>query len=73
MSIVCAHVKNLESCLRTSYTKRIKCTVACEFMTPHFLLPAAKATIGWTWNKFCYNRISWVSVIVSEAQRIMSS
>lgn len=73
MSTVCAHVNNLESCLRASYTKRIECNVACEFMTSHFLLSAAKATIDWTWNKFCLNWISWVSVIVSKAQHIASS
>jgi hypothetical protein len=73
MSIVCAQVKNLESSLRASYTKQIQCNVACDFMTSHFLLSAAKATIVWTWNKFCLNRISWVSVKVSKAQLIASS
>lgn len=73
MSIVCVHVKNLESCLRASYTKRIQRNVACLFMTSHFLLSTAKATISWTWNKFCLNWISWLSVIVSKAQRIASA
>jgi len=42
-------------------------------MNSHFLLSTVKATIGWTWNKFCLNRMSWVSVIVCKAQRIASS